>query len=65
MRQLTKVCITNGKNTNAHKLQYFQNTLKRQTMDWFIKYDTTNPRTTLVNTQQAFIEQFSVVQNEV
>jgi hypothetical protein len=25
IRQLIKVCVTNGKNTNDHKLQYFPN----------------------------------------
>jgi hypothetical protein len=27
IQQLTKVCVTNGENTNLHKLQYFPNIL--------------------------------------
>jgi hypothetical protein len=33
IQQLTKVCVTNGKNTNDHKLQYFPSSLKGKTID--------------------------------
>jgi hypothetical protein len=28
IQQLTKVCVTNGKDTDHHKLQYFPNSLR-------------------------------------
>jgi hypothetical protein len=31
IRQLMKVCVTNGEDTNHHKLQYFPNSLKGRT----------------------------------
>ncbi len=31
--QLTKVCVTNGKDIDDHKLQYFPNYLKKKAID--------------------------------
>ncbi len=42
IRQLTKVCVTNGEDTNVHKIQQFLNYLKRRVVDWFAKYETTH-----------------------
>jgi hypothetical protein len=33
LQQLTKVCVTNGKNIEDHKLQYFPNSLRRKVVD--------------------------------
>jgi len=47
LHQFTKVCVTNGENIEAHKLQYFPNTLKsRRTINWFAHYEITNPTLT-------------------
>jgi hypothetical protein len=61
---LTKVCVTNGKNINANKLQYSPNSLERRTTNWFAQYEITNPTSTCNETQQAFIVKFSEVQGE-
>jgi hypothetical protein len=39
IRQLTKVCVTNGEDINDHKLQYFLNLnyLKGKVANWFAK----------------------------
>jgi len=43
LHQFTKVCVTNGENIEAHKLQYFPNTLKsRRIINWFAHYEITN-----------------------
>ncbi len=55
IRQLTKVCVTNEKNTNDHKLQYFPNSLRKRTIDWFARYETTHPTTTWEEVQWAFM----------
>ncbi len=34
IRQLTKVCVTNGKDTNDHKIQYFPNSIPIH-YNWF------------------------------
>jgi hypothetical protein len=44
--QLTKVRVTNGKDTDNHKLQYFPIFLRGRTTDWFTKYETAHPATT-------------------
>lgn len=62
--QLRQVCITNGENTHAHKLQYFPNTLRRQDVNWIIRYEIKNPVARWGATQQAFVEWFSMVRNE-
>ncbi len=46
IQQLTKVCVTNGENTNDHKLQYFPNSLRGKTIDWFAMYETIHPTVT-------------------
>jgi hypothetical protein len=33
IQQLTKVCVTNGKDIDCHKLQYFPNSLKGKAVD--------------------------------
>jgi hypothetical protein len=38
-----KVCVTNGEDTNRHKLQYFPNSLKGRTADWFGRYEIAQP----------------------
>jgi hypothetical protein len=40
--RLAKVCVMNGKNTDAHKLQYFLTTLQGKNVNWFIHHETTN-----------------------
>jgi hypothetical protein len=60
LQQLTKVCVTNGKNIEDHKLQYFPNSLKRK-VDWFAKFETIRLPTTWDEVQQAFISRFSEV----
>ncbi len=42
LQKLTKVCVTNKEDTTNHKLQYFLNSLKGQTTNWFAKYETTH-----------------------
>jgi hypothetical protein len=42
LQQLTKICVTNGENTNVHKLRYFPYSLKKIKMDWFDRYATMN-----------------------
>jgi len=44
--QFTKVYVTNGENINAHKLQYFPNSLKGKTINWFAHYEITHLTTT-------------------
>jgi hypothetical protein len=46
IQQLTKISVTNGENTNAHKLQFFLNSLTRRATNWFAKYETTHPMAT-------------------
>jgi hypothetical protein len=55
IRQLTKVCVTNGEDTNNHKLQYFPNSLRGRAVDWFARYETTHPVATWDEAQHAFI----------
>jgi hypothetical protein len=38
-----KVCVTNGKYIDYHKLQYFPNSLRGRVANWFGKYETTHP----------------------
>ncbi len=33
--QLTKGCVTNGEDIENHKIQYFPNSLKGKSIDWF------------------------------
>ncbi len=39
---LAKVCVTNGEDIDAHKLQYFLIILQRKSVSWFTQYETTN-----------------------
>jgi hypothetical protein len=43
IRQLTKVCATNGKDTYDHKLQCFPKFFRGRTVDWFAKYKMVHP----------------------
>jgi len=40
--RLTKICVTNGEDIDAHKLQYFPTQLRRKNASWFTHYETTN-----------------------
>jgi len=40
--RLTKICVMNGEDTDAHKLQYFPTTLQGTSVSWFTCYETTN-----------------------
>lgn len=64
LRQLTKVCATNGKDINAIKLQYFPNSLEGRTTIWFAQYEITTPTWTWNEIQQTFIVKFNEVQCE-
>jgi hypothetical protein len=46
IQQLIKICVTNGEDTDDHKLQYFPNSLIRKTIDWFARYERTHLVTT-------------------
>jgi hypothetical protein len=46
LQQLTTICVTNGKNIEDHKFQYFPNSLKRKAVDWFAKFETAQLATT-------------------
>jgi hypothetical protein len=46
LQQLTKVCVTNGENTEDHKLQYFPNSLRGKATDWFARFEITQLATT-------------------
>jgi len=46
LQQLTKVCVTNGKNIPNHKLQYFPNSLKGKVDVCFAKFEIVQPTTT-------------------
>jgi len=63
LRQLTKICVTNGENIPGHKLQYFSNSLKGKVVNWFARFETTWPIAG-DEVQQAFISRFSEVQSE-
>jgi hypothetical protein len=64
LRQLTKLCVTNGDNTHDYKLQYFPNSLKGKVADWFVKFGTAQLVATWDEVQQAFISRFSEVRSE-
>jgi hypothetical protein len=36
--RLTKVCVTNGEDIDAHKLQYFPTTLRGKNSSWFTHF---------------------------
>jgi hypothetical protein len=61
---LTKVCVTNEKDTNCHKLQYFPNSLRGRRINWFGIYEIVHPTMTLAEVQHAFITQFCEIRNE-
>jgi hypothetical protein len=46
IQQLTKVCVTNGEDIDDHKLQYFPNSLRGRTTDWFARYEMAHPAVT-------------------
>jgi hypothetical protein len=58
-----KVRVTNEKDTNYHKLQYFPNSLKGRVVNWFGIYEIVHP-TTWVEVQRAFITRFCEIRNE-
>ncbi len=37
----TKVCVMNGEDIDAHKLQYFPTTLQGKNVSWLTRYETT------------------------
>jgi hypothetical protein len=53
-----------GDDTNAHKLQYFSTTLRRKSVSWFTRFETTNLVATWGEVWCAFISRFSDVHNE-
>jgi len=57
VRQLIEICVTNGKNIDDHKLQYFPNSLRG-------RYEIFLPVVTWVEVQHAFITWFSEVRTE-
>jgi hypothetical protein len=61
---LTKVCVTNGEDTNHHKLQYFPNSLRGRATNWFRKYETIHPIVTCIEVQRAFIIRFNEIRSE-
>ncbi len=62
--RLTKVCVMNGEDIDAHKLQLFPITLWGKIASWFTHYETTNLVATWGEVQHAFISRFSDVHNE-
>jgi hypothetical protein len=66
IRQLTKVCVTNGEDTNNHKLQYFPNFnyLRGKVVNWFAKYKMTHPVATWDEIQQDFVNRFSEIRSK-
>ncbi len=61
IKRLTKVCVTNDEDIDAHKLQYFPTTLQGKCANWFTRYETVNLATTWGEVQCAFISRFSDV----
>jgi hypothetical protein len=41
-----KVCVSNGKDIDYHKLQYFPYSLKGRDVNWFGRYETIHATTT-------------------
>jgi hypothetical protein len=64
IQQPTKVCVTNGKDTYDHKIQYFPNSLRKIVTNWFIRYEIAHPIATRNQVQRTFITQFNEIQNE-
>lgn len=64
IRQLTKVCVTNGENTKNKNLQYFPNSLKGRIVNQFERYETTHPITTWVEVQCVFITWFNEIKTK-
>jgi hypothetical protein len=62
--RLTKVCVTNGEDIGAKKLQYFPTTLWGKSVGWFTRYEIANLAVTWGEVQRAFISRFSNVRNE-
>ncbi len=60
---MTKVCVTNGKDIDRHKLQYFPNSLNGKVVNWFRRYETAH-LTTWAKVQHAFITQFNEIRSE-
>jgi hypothetical protein len=56
--------VTNGENTNDHKLKYFQNSLRGRITDYFGKYETTHLETTWAKVQHDFIAWFNDIKIE-
>jgi hypothetical protein len=56
--------VTNGGNTNDHKLQYFSNSSKGKVTDWFGKYETIHPKMTWAKVQHVFLAQFSEIKTK-
>jgi hypothetical protein len=62
--QLTKVYVTNGKDTDDHKLQYFPNSLRGRAIVWFSRYGIVHIMATWDEVQWAFISWFSEICSE-
>jgi len=56
-----KVCVSNGENTNHHKLQYFPNSLRGETTNWFGRFQIVHLASTWAKVQRAFIIGFSEI----
>jgi hypothetical protein len=56
--------VTNGKDIDDHKLQYFPNFLKRKATDSFAKYETAHLVTTWDEVHRAFISRLSEIRSE-
>jgi hypothetical protein len=56
--------MTNGENNDDHKLQYFPNSLRGRTIDWFRRYEIVHPTVTSAEVERAFIIQFNEIRIE-
>ncbi len=61
---MIKVCVTNGEDTNYHKLQYFPNSSRGKVTDWFGRYEIAHPTMTWAEVQHAFITRFNEIRSE-
>jgi hypothetical protein len=62
--RLAKVCVMNGEDNDAHKLQYFPTTLQGKNANWFTYFETTNLVATWGEVQRAFISRYNDVHNK-
>jgi hypothetical protein len=56
--------VTNGEDMDDHKLQYFPNSLRGKSIDWFVRYKTICLAATWNEVQHAFINRFSEICNK-